>query len=68
MARRWTEDDVVKLKSLADHLPAAGIAERMDRSVGGVVFKANQLGLSLRTRAKESENPPDPGSAGFDWR
>jgi len=68
MARRWTEDDVVKLKSLASRLPATGIAEEMDRSVGGIVFKANQLGLSLRTRANENENLPDPGVAGFDWR
>ena len=67
MARRWTVDDLEKLKSMAKRLPAPSIAEKLDRPVGGVAFKAYQLGLSLRPWARESENPPDPGPAGFEW-
>ena len=51
MARRWTADDLAKLKSMAEHVPAVRIAEKLDRPVGGIVFKAHQLGLSLRTAA-----------------
>ncbi len=67
MARRWTEDDLGKLKSMARRLSAPRIAEKLDRPIGGIVFKAHQLGLSLRTRARECENPPEPGPAGFQW-
>jgi hypothetical protein len=65
MARRWTEEDLEKLKSLAKHLPAPSIAEKLDRPTGGVAFKAYQLGLSLRTRASESKSPLDTEPAGF---
>jgi hypothetical protein len=50
MGRRWTEEDVNKLTILAQRHPAPRIAEIMDRTVGGVVFKAHKLKLSLRTR------------------
>ena len=50
MGRRWTEEDVHQLKRLARREPTPKIAERLDRSVGGVVFKAHTLKLSLRSR------------------
>jgi len=68
MARRWTADDLAKLKSMAENVPAVRIAEKLDRPVGGIVFKAQQLGLSLRTATAIRENPSlDPGPAGFEW-
>lgn len=69
MARRWTEFEVARLKSIAKRLPAPKIAEKMDRSVGAIECKARQLGLLLRTDAMERKNlsSPDPGAAGFDW-
>lgn len=70
MARRWTERDIKQLKTMAHRLSPPNIAEKMDRSVGGVVFKAHQLKLSLRTRANSAHEvtPIDPGSAGFEWK
>ena len=68
MGRRWTEEDVLKLRLLSQRHPAPRIAELMDRTVGGVVFKAHQLKLSLRTDRDLGRTPAgDPGPAGFDW-
>jgi len=67
MARRWTAEDLAKLESMAKHIPAVRIAEKLDRPVGGIVFKAHQLGLSLRTRAVRENPSLDPGPAGFEW-
>ena len=39
------------------------IAEKMDRSVGGVAFKAQQLGLPLKARSQAN----DPEPADFNW-
>ena len=65
MARRWTADDLAKLKSMAKRMPAEKIAEKLHRPVGGTVFKAHQLGLSLRAGAvRENPSPLDPGPAG----
>jgi len=62
MGKRWTDKDVDDLKRLAQHYPAHEIAEMLDRSVGGVAFKAHQLKVSLRPR-----NSFDAGPAGFNW-
>jgi hypothetical protein len=68
MGRRWTDEDVTALKILAQLHPAPRIAEIMDRSVGGVVFKAHKLKLPLkRTRDQGRMQASDPGPAGFDW-
>ena len=50
MGRRWTDQDVEQLKRMAPIYPAPTIAEMIDRTVGGVVFKANQLKVSLQSR------------------
>ena len=50
MGRRWTEEDIEDLKRMARLHPAPRIAEMIDRSVGGVVFKAHQLKVSLQSR------------------
>jgi hypothetical protein len=69
MGRRWTDEDVHNLKRLAQRHSLPKIAEMMERPVGGVVFKANQLKLSLRTRQQEADqmSAGDPGAAGFNW-
>ena len=56
MGRRWTEQDVDELRHLAQRYSAPRIAELTDRTVGGVVFKAYQLKLPLRSsrHARES--------------
>jgi len=50
MGKRWTCQDVAALKNMAQKYPATVIAEKMDRTVGGVVFKAHQLRVSLKSR------------------
>jgi hypothetical protein len=58
MAKRWSAEDVRDLKTLAQKYSAQAIAERMDRTVGGVAFKAYQLGLPLKARSRAAD--PDP--------
>jgi hypothetical protein len=54
--RRWTADDVAKLKNLAQKHRAAEIAAQLGRSQSATAVKAHQLGLSLRVpERKESD-------------
>jgi hypothetical protein len=46
--RRWTADDVAKLKNLAQKEPSANVAAQLGRSVGATAVKAHQLGISLK--------------------
>jgi hypothetical protein len=69
MGRRWTEEDIANLMTLAQQYPLPILAEKIDRTVGGVVFKAHKLKLSLRHRDRKMEQKeftPEPGPAGFD--
>ena len=51
--RRWTEDEVRRLKLLADgNVSADYIAKSLERSVTSVKLKAHWLGLSLARRSK----------------
>ena len=63
MAKRWSAEDIEELKNLAQNHSAQAIAEKMDRSVGGVAFKAHQLGVPLKSRSQAAE----PGYMDFDW-
>jgi hypothetical protein len=63
MARRWSAADIRDLKALAQHYSVQTIAEKMDRSVGGVAFKAHQLGLPLKARSQVT----DPEPRDFNW-
>jgi hypothetical protein len=69
--RRWTADEIVKLKDLAQKQPAAQIAAQLGRSRSATSVKAHELKLSLRMRRQTTEQPSlsgaDPGPAGFDW-
>jgi hypothetical protein len=60
MAKRWSAEDIKDLKTLAQSYSVQGIAEKMDRTVGGVTFKAHQLGLPLAARSRATD--PD-----FNW-
>ena len=62
MAKRWSAEDIRDLKTLAPRHPIQAIAEKMDRTVGGVAFKAHQLGLPVKARSRAT----DPESADFD--
>jgi hypothetical protein len=50
MARRWTPDEVAKLKSMAQKWPTAQIAAQLGRAPSAVTFKAHKLKISLRLR------------------
>lgn len=52
MARRWSLEDIRELEALARKYSIQTIAEKMDRSVGGVAFKAHQLGVPVRARSQ----------------
>jgi hypothetical protein len=63
MAKRWSDEDIRNLKTLAQKHSVQGIAEKMDRTVGGVAFKAHQLGLRLKARSAVA----DPEPMDFNW-
>jgi hypothetical protein len=48
--RRWSENDIAKLKALAQKYPVAIIAQQLGRSVSTVSKKAHKLKLSLRMK------------------
>jgi hypothetical protein len=48
--RRWTADDIAKLKNMAQKEPSANVAAQLGRSVGATAVKAHQLGISLRVQ------------------
>ena len=54
MAKRWSAEDIRDLKTLAQEYSVQAIAEKMDRTVGGVAFKAHQLAVKARSRANRS--------------
>jgi hypothetical protein len=46
--RRWTADDIAKLKNMAQKEPRADVAAQLGRSVSATSVKAHQLGISLK--------------------
>ena len=69
MEKRWTDQDIEKLKFMAQLYPAHRIAEMTNRTLGGIVFKAHELKIALRHPGQISDqmSGADPGVAGFDW-
>ncbi len=51
--RRWTADDIAKLKNMAQKEPCAILAAELGRSVGATAVKAHQLGISLKVPRQE---------------
>ncbi len=66
MGMRWTAADIAELRQMADRYPLPLVAEKMDRTVGSITYKARQLRLALRPRGRAVEQgfSTDPG-AGF---
>ena len=46
--RPWTEEDIAKLKQMAQKKPPSEIAAALVRSIGATCVKAHQLKVSLR--------------------
>jgi hypothetical protein len=52
--RRWTADDIAKLKNLAQKQPRQVIAAELGRSPSATAVKAHQLKLSLKVPPKDA--------------
>jgi hypothetical protein len=50
---RWQDDEVTKLKNLAQKYSTATIARQLSRSAAAVVSKAQQLNISLKIPRQE---------------
>jgi hypothetical protein len=48
--KRWSPEDISKLKNMAQKYPAAQIAEELGRGVAATMVKAHELKVSLRYR------------------
>jgi hypothetical protein len=48
--RRWTEDDLAKLKSMAGMYSSHRIAIELDRGLPAVVMKAFEMRISLKQK------------------
>jgi hypothetical protein len=46
--KRWTADDIAKLKNMAQKLPSAEIALQLGRSTAATRVQAHKMKLSLR--------------------
>ena len=55
--KRWSADDIAKLKNLAQKQPRQVIAAELGRSQSATSVKAHHLGLSLKVPANDVENP-----------
>ena len=62
--RRWTADEVQKLKTMAQKCPTAKIAAELGRGRSATAVKAHELKLSLRSIGGETCS--EPGPAGMD--
>jgi hypothetical protein len=64
--RRWSNEDVAQLKSMAQKYPTAAIAAQLGRSTSATIVKAHELKLSLRVRAEKPATKNDPGPSGIE--
>jgi hypothetical protein len=55
--KRWTADEIAKLKNLAQKQRREDIAAELGRSLSATSVKAHQLGVSLKAPAKVAMNP-----------
>ena len=60
--RRYSSDEIAKLKGLAGKQRASEIAAELNRTRGSITVKAHQLKISLRLRTPET-TPSKPQSA-----
>jgi hypothetical protein len=54
--RRWSTDDLAKLKNMAQKFPAAHIAAELGRGLSATMVKAHQLRVSLRVKKKKASD------------
>jgi hypothetical protein len=59
MKRRWTDEDISSLKSMARRYPTEQIAKALARGVPATVMMAHSLRISLRLRPKKGSGVVD---------
>jgi hypothetical protein len=59
MKKRWTDDDIAKLKNMARRYSTHHIASELGRGMSATVMKAHQLGISLRLKPKKGSGLVD---------
>ena len=64
--RRWTANDVARLKAMAKKYPTTQIAAQLGRGYPARVMKAHELNVSLRMPRTSPSTGEDSGAAGFD--
>ena len=66
--RRWSADDIAKLRSMARKFPTSTIASELGRGHSATVMKAHELRVSLSLHPKRGSQLPtaDQKVAGFD--
>jgi hypothetical protein len=57
--KRWTADDIAKLKNLAQKQTRKDIAAELGRSVSATAVKAHHLGISLKAPPAKDAQYPD---------
>jgi len=62
--RRWSGEDILKLKTLAQKYPTATIAEEPGRSPAALAVKAHELKLSLKLKRPTSNHQLSGGNPG----
>jgi hypothetical protein len=69
-SRRWTKEDIAKLKNLAQKYPTASVAGQLGRTAAATAIKAHELKLSLKMKGRKTEGETpmvvDPGPCGID--
>ena len=53
-SRRWTKEDIAKLKNLAQKYPTASVAGQLGRSAAATAIKAHELKLSLKMQRRNT--------------
>jgi hypothetical protein len=59
--RRWTDEEVTKLMSMAQKRPSAQIASEIGRPIASVRTKARELSISLRMDRRQRQTMDHPG-------
>ena len=66
MLRRWSEDDLAKLQSMAGKYPAKHIAAELGRGLSATRVKAHLLRISLGRKPHREGGTARLGAAGID--
>jgi hypothetical protein len=64
--RRWSADDLAKLKNLAQKVPACQVAAELGRGLSATMVKAHELRVSLRMKKNAARDLTNADNATAD--